>query len=138
KQQTIREYTAAYERAFFEDLDQLRFAPADVYPRATDHIPDIVELVGGLLATDHAYEVDGDVYFRVDKFPAYGALSKLDRAGLRAGARVATDKYEKEPASDFALWKRAGEGDDLLGAASPSPWGAGRPGWHIEGSAVAM
>src|SRR5204862_100346 len=63
---------------------------------------------------------------------------KLDRAGLRAGARVATDKYEKESASDFALWKRAGEGDDLLGAAWPSPWGAGRPGWHIECSAMAM
>jgi len=136
--QTIREYSATYERAFFEDLETLRFMPADIYPRATEHIGDIIELVGGLLADGHAYEVDGDVYFRVDSFPAYGALSKLDRAGLRAGARVATDKYEKESASDFALWKRAGEGDDLLGAAWPSPWGAGRPGWHIECSAMAM
>ena len=138
QQQTIREYTATYERAFFEDLDRLRFAPADVYPRATDHIPDIVELVAGLLATDHAYEVEGDVYFRVDSFPGYGTLSKLDRRGLRAGARVAQDKYEKESASDFAVWKRAGEGDDLLGAAWASPWGNGRPGWHIECSAMAM
>src|SRR5205085_2818117 len=136
--QTIREYSATYERAFSEDLETLRFMPADIYPRATEHIGDIIELVGGLLADGHAYEVDGDVYFRVDSFPAYGALSKLDRAGLRAGARVATDKYEKESASDFALWKRAGEGDDLLGAAWPSPWGAGRPGWHIECSAMAM
>jgi len=136
--QTIREYSAIYERAFFEDLEQLRFAPADVYPRATEHIAEIIELVGGLLENGNAYEVDGDVYYRVDSFPAYGSLSKLDRGGLRAGARVATDKYEKESASDFALWKRAGEGDDLLGAAWPSPWGSGRPGWHIECSAMAM
>ncbi|HEX6347768.1 MAG TPA: cysteine--tRNA ligase [Candidatus Dormibacteraeota bacterium] len=136
--QTIREYSTIYERAFFEDLDKLRFAPADVYPRATDSIADIIELVSGLVGDGHAYEVDGDVYFRVDSFPAYGALSKLDRRGLRAGARVATDKYEKESASDFALWKRAADGDDLLGAAWPSPWGPGRPGWHIECSAMAM
>ncbi|MEP7106244.1 MAG: cysteine--tRNA ligase [Chloroflexota bacterium] len=136
--QTIREYTAGYERAFFEDLSKLRFVPADIYPRATENIPDILELVTGLVDTGDADVVDGDVYFRVDSFPRYGALSRLDRSGLRAGARVAQDKYEKETASDFALWKRAGQGDDLLGAAWPSPWGPGRPGWHIECSAMAM
>jgi cysteinyl-tRNA synthetase len=136
--QTIREYTARYEQAFFEDLETLRFQPADLYPRATDHIPDIIELVAGLVAKGNAYVVDGDVYFRVDSFPRYGALSRLDRGGLRAGARVAQDKYDKETASDFALWKKAGPGDYLLGAAWPSPWSEGRPGWHIECSAMAM
>ena len=73
--QTIREYSATYERAFFEDLETLRFMPADIYPRATEHIGDLIELVGGLLADGHAYEVDGDVYFRVDSFPAVRAAS---------------------------------------------------------------
>jgi cysteinyl-tRNA synthetase len=134
----IRDYTARYARAFFDDLATLRFRPADVYPRATDHIPDIIELIAGLLASGHAYEVDGDVYFRVDSFSAYGRLAKLDRSGLRPGARVATDRYEKESATDFALWKRAQEGDVALGAAWESPFGLGRPGWHIECSAMAM
>ena len=135
---TIREYTQRYADAFFEDLATLRFRPADVYPRATEHIGDILELVAGLVANGHAYVVEGDVYYRVDSFPAYGRLAKLDRSGLRAGARVATDRYEKESATDFALWKRAQPGDGALGAAWDSPYGAGRPGWHIECSAMAM
>lgn len=134
----IRQYTERYAQAFFEDLATLRFEPADVYPRATEHIPEIIELISGLLATGHAYEVDGDVYFRVDSFPAYGRLAKLDRSGLRVGARVATDRYEKESATDFALWKRAQPGDVALGAAWESPFGLGRPGWHIECSAMSM
>jgi len=82
--------------------------------------------------------VDGDVYFRIASFPQYGALSHLDRAGLRAGARVATDKYEKESATDFALWKRAKQDDERVGAAWEASFGRGRPGWHIECSAMAM
>ncbi len=135
---TIREYTERYTQAFFEDLATLRFQPADVYPRATDHIGDIVELVAGLIERGHAYQVDGDVYFRVASFPRYGRLAKLDRSGLRSGARVAQDRYEKESATDFALWKRAQPGDAGRGAAWDSPFGSGRPGWHIECSAMAM
>ncbi len=136
--QTIEEYTRHYTEAFFADLADLRCLPPDLTPRATDSIPDIIELVAGLVEKGHAYQVDGDVYFRVDSFPAYGRLSHIDRAGLKAGARVETDKYEKESASDFALWKRAQPGDAALGASWPSPFGPGRPGWHIECSAMAM
>ncbi|HEX6548601.1 MAG TPA: cysteine--tRNA ligase [Candidatus Dormibacteraeota bacterium] len=137
-EQTIQEYTRGYERAFFEDVKTLRFRPATVYPRATEHVGDIVRLIQGLIASGHAYEVDGDVYYRVDSFPTYGRLAHLDRAGLKPGARVATDKYEKESATDFALWKRAAPGDAALGAAWDSPFGTGRPGWHIECSAMSM
>ncbi len=134
----IRTYTEPYAKAFFDDLETLRFRPASVYPRATEHIGAIIELIAGLLATGHAYEVDGDVYFRVDSFPRYGELAKLDRSGLRVGARVAQDRYEKESATDFALWKRAQPGDAAVGAAWDSPFGVGRPGWHIECSAMSM
>ena len=136
--ETIQEYTRRYAEAFFADIAALRFLPADVYPRATEHVTDIVELVEGLVAGGHAYVVDGDVYFRVDSFPAYGSLSHIDRSGLKVGARVAQDKYEKESATDFALWKRSQPGDTDLGAGWPSPFGTGRPGWHIECSAMAM
>jgi cysteinyl-tRNA synthetase len=98
----------------------------------------MILLIERLLAGGHAYQADGDVYFRVGSFPAYGALSHLDRAGLRLGARVATDKYEKESATDFALWKRAQPADERVGAAWEAPFGRGRPGWHIECSAMAM
>jgi cysteinyl-tRNA synthetase len=134
----IQEYTRPYEDAFFEDLETLRFKPATLYPRATEHIGDILELIAGLVDRGHAYAVEGDVYYRVDSFPAYGRLAHLDRAGLKLGARVATDKYDKESATDFALWKRASPGDAERGGAWNSPFGPGRPGWHIECSAMAM
>ncbi len=136
--QTIREYTERYTQAFFADMAQLRFLPADFYPRATDNIPDIVELVSGLVAKGNAYVADGDVYFRVSSFPRYGELSHIDRSGLKVGARVAQDRYDKESATDFALWKRSQPGDEALGASWRSPFGSGRPGWHIECSAMAM
>jgi len=138
KGQTLREYVGPYEVAFFEDLAALRAQPAEFYPRATGHIEEMVLLIEKLLETGHAYEAEGDVYFRISSFPVYGRLSRLDRSGLRTGARVATDKYEKESATDFALWKRSEAGDQLVGAAWGAPFGQGRPGWHIECSAMAM
>jgi len=133
---TITEYAKPFIDAFFEDMRALRAAPVEHYPKATQHIPEMVKMIETLLARGNAYMVDGDVYFRIDSFPRYGALSHLDRSGLRAGARVANDKYEKESASDFALWKRAQPGDRELGAAWDAPFGRGRPGWHIECSAM--
>ena len=134
----ISELTRPYEEAFFEDLRALRAQPVEVYPRATAHVPAMVDLIERLLQGGHAYQTEGGVYFRISSFPAYGALSRLDRAGLRAGARVATDKYEKESATDFALWKHAEAEDERVGAAWEAPFGRGRPGWHIECSAMAM
>ena len=133
---TITEYAKPFIDAFFEDMRALRAAPVEHYPKATEHIPEMVKMIETLIARGNAYIADGDVYFRIDSFPRYGALSHLDRSGLRAGARVANDKYEKESASDFALWKRAQPGDRELGAAWDAPFGRGRPGWHIECSAM--
>jgi cysteinyl-tRNA synthetase len=135
---TIAEYTRPYQEAFQEDLRALRAQDAELYPRATGHVEEMMALIERLMEGDHAYQVDGDVYFRISSFPAYGALSHLDRAGLRPGARVLTDKYEKESATDFALWKRAKPDDERVGAAWEAPFGRGRPGWHIECSAMAM
>jgi cysteinyl-tRNA synthetase len=133
---TIGEYVKPFEAAFFEDMASLRAQRAEHYPRATEHIPDMVAMIQTLIENDNAYITDGDVYFRIASFPAYGALSHLDRAGLKAGARVATDKYDKESVSDFALWKHSHPGDEKLGAAWDAPFGRGRPGWHIECSAM--
>ncbi|TMD87218.1 MAG: cysteine--tRNA ligase [Chloroflexi bacterium] len=134
---TIAEYVKPYVDAFFEDMRALRALPADRYPRATEHIPEMVAMIGTLLERGYAYAADGDVYFRIDSFPRYGRLSHLDRSGLRAGMRVSTDKYDKESVSDFALWKKAHPHDEELGAAWDAPFGRGRPGWHIECSAMA-
>jgi cysteinyl-tRNA synthetase len=133
---TIGEYVEPYMAAFFEDMAALRAQSAEHYPRATEHIPEMVEMIGALIDQQYAYIADGDVYFRIASFPAYGALSHLDRGGLRVGARVAADKYDKESVSDFALWKKAQPGDEQLGAAWDAPFGRGRPGWHIECSAM--
>ena len=134
---SISEYTTPYEDAFFADMATLRAERAEHYPRATEHIPEMVEMITTLIADGNAYAAeDGDVYFRISSFPKYGQLSHLDRAGLRPGARVATDKYDKESVSDFALWKKALPGDEEIGAAWDAPFGKGRPGWHIECSAM--
>jgi cysteinyl-tRNA synthetase len=133
---TIGGYVKPYEAAFFEDLVSLRIEPAEYYPRASHHIAEMIAMISKLLKLGSAYIADGDVYFRIASFPAYGALSRLDRGGLKAGVRVAADKYEKESVSDFALWKKAQPGDDRLGATWEAPFGRGRPGWHIECSAM--
>ena len=133
---TIGEYVKPYVAAFFEDIGALRAQPATHYPRATEHIPEMVEMITELIENQNAYVADGDVYFRIASFPTYGALSHLDCGGLRAGARIAADKYDKESVSDFALWKKAQPMDEKLGAAWDAPFGRGRPGWHIECSAM--
>jgi len=133
---TIDEYVKPYVAAFFEDMGALRAQPATQYPRATEHIPEMIEMISELIENQNAYSADGDVYFRIASFPAYGALSRLDRSGLKPGVRVATDKYDKESVSDFALWKKAHPEDATLGAAWDAPFGRGRPGWHIECSAM--
>jgi cysteinyl-tRNA synthetase len=133
---TIGEYVKPYTEAFFADMAALRAQPAEHFPRATEHIGDMVAMISALLEHGHAYIADGDVYFRIASFPSYGALSRLDRGGLRAGMRVAADKYDKESVSDFALWKKAQPEDERLGAAWDAPFGRGRPGWHIECSAM--
>jgi cysteinyl-tRNA synthetase len=133
---TISAYVEPYVKAFFEDMAALRAERAEHYPRATEHIPEMVDMISTLIEHENAYIADGDVYFRIASFPGYGALSHLDRAGLKPGARVATDKYDKESVSDFALWKKSQPDDAKLGAEWDAPFGAGRPGWHIECSAM--
>jgi cysteinyl-tRNA synthetase len=133
---TIDEYVKPYVEAFFQDMATLRAERVEHYPRATEHIPEMVDMISTLIENGNAYIVDGDVYFRIASFPKYGELSHLDRAGLKAGARVATDKYEKESVSDFALWKRSLPEDEKIGASWDAPFGKGRPGWHIECSAM--
>jgi cysteinyl-tRNA synthetase len=136
---TIRAFTDRFTRAFFEDRDFLRIRPADVYTRATDYIPAMVALVTRLLERGVAYRGDdGSVYYAISRFPTYGRLSRVDTRELRAGARVQSDDYAKEDVQDFALWKAASAADEAAGAAWDAPFGRGRPGWHLECSAMAL
>ena len=133
---SLEAFTRTFKTAFFEDLKVLNVEPAEYYPAATDHVPEMIAIIQKLLAKGHAYQSeDGSIYFSVSSFPAYGKLAHLDMAGLRPGARVHHDEYEKENVADFALWKAwdAKDGDVVWEA----PWGRGRPGWHIECSAMA-
>jgi cysteinyl-tRNA synthetase len=134
---TIDEYTAKYIDALWEDFDALGCERPEVVPRATRHIPEMVTLIEKLLATNHAYKSDGSIYYRIASFPEYGKLSKINFAGNIAGAseRVDTDKYEKEDARDFALWKEPASDKE---PAWDTEIGRGRPGWHIECSAMSM
>ena len=135
---SLREFTQPFAAAFFEDSDRLGMERAEHYPLATDHLPEMVELVQKLIDRELAYLADGSVYFDISKFPSYGQLARLDTSGLREGERASgDDAYEKENARDFVLWKggeRPEEGDV---AVWDSPWGPGRPGWHLECSALA-
>lgn len=123
----------AYSHEYLELMDRLGVQRADVYPRVSDHIEDVVRVVEGLVDRGAAYARDGNVFFDVTSFPGYGKLSRRTPDDLRAGARVEVDEAKKNPA-DFALWKRAKPGEP----AWPSPWGPGRPGWHIECTAMAL
>src|SRR4051812_47416666 len=135
----IGEVTAPIEEIFHRDREYLRIQPAEVYPKATDFIPQMIALVERLVAGGVAYRAgDGSGYFAIDKFPGYGKLSRLDTREVKSGARVLQDDYSKENAQDFALWKAAKPEDEATGAAWNSPWGRGRPGWHLECSAMAM
>ena len=136
---TIREVTEPVTGVFFADRDYLRIEPAETYPKATDYIPQMIRLVERLMANGTAYQADdGSVYFAIGRFPSYGRLSRLDTREIRSGARVAQDDYSKENAQDFALWKAAKPEDEQVEAAWDSPWGRGRPGWHLECSAMAI
>jgi cysteinyl-tRNA synthetase len=136
---TIGEVTEPVVDVFHQDRAYLRIEPAEHYPRATGYIREMIALVERLFAKGIAYQAeDGSVYFAIARFPDYGHLSRLDKRELKIGARVAQDDYTKENAQDFALWKAATEQDERAGAAWDSPWGRGRPGWHLECSAMAM
>ena len=134
---SIDEYTAKYIDALWEDFDALGCERPDIVPRATRHIPEMVDLIEKLLATDHAYRSEDSIYYRIASFPEYGKLSKINFAGNIAGAseRVDTDKYDKEDARDFALWKEPASESE---PAWDTSIGRGRPGWHIECSAMSM
>ena len=138
---TLRQHVDPFAKAFQEDRDWLRILPAHEEPRATEYIPAMIRLIEGLLDKGVAYRgEDGSVYFSIAQFPAYGRLSRLDTRELRTGAseRVTADEYAKEDARDFVLWKAARPEDEAVGATWDAPFGRGRPGWHIECSAMAL
>jgi cysteinyl-tRNA synthetase len=136
---TIAEVTEPVMETFHADREFLRIEKAEKYPRATEHLPEMIDLVARLIERELAYQAeDGSVYYAIGRFDGYGKLSRLDTREIKAGARVAQDDYTKENVQDFALWKAAKPEDEKAGAAWDSPWGRGRPGWHLECSAMAM
>ena len=133
----IGEYTESFADLFLEDAKTLGMCTPDAMPRATGHITGMIEFIQRLVEKGHAYQADdGAVYFSVKSFPSYGRLRGLDPSGLEAGARVEHDDYDKAEARDFALWKPADADAIRTGAAWDSPWGKGRPGWHLECSVM--
>ncbi len=122
-----------FQKSALEDMDALKVARADKYPKVTEHIPEIIALAKKLVERGYAYETEDGVYFEVEKFPGYGKLSKQSPDEIKAGARIEIDEKKRNPA-DFALWKKAKPGEPSF----ESPWGKGRPGWHIECSAMSM
>jgi cysteinyl-tRNA synthetase len=131
---SLDEYTAPFIESFLRDLDLLHIERAEHFPRATHHIPEIIELVARLVERGYAYESDGSVFFSIARDADYGHLSGFDLAQVRRGERVAADEYGKEDVRDFVLWKGVKPGEP----AWESPWGPGRPGWHVECSAMSM
>ena len=131
----LRQFTQRYKDAFHQDIHTLRIVPADVYPAATETIPEMIELIQKLFDKGLAYQADDkSVYFSIAKWPKYGQLVRLDRDNMRAGVRIKLDEYAKDSVADFALWKAWDEADGDVWW--DSPWGRGRPGWHIECSAM--
>lgn len=131
---TLRDYTNKYAEAFLADCKTLRIELPGMLPRATDHIQEMVSLIKKLEEKGYTYRKDGSVYFSIANFPGYGRLSKADFSGAQTGTRVDADKYDKENARDFVLWKARKEGEDYW----DTEIGPGRPGWHIECSAMSM
>jgi cysteinyl-tRNA synthetase len=131
---TIREYTEKYIEAFLQDMSALNLQAPEEIVRATDHVEDMVDLIERLQKKGLTYASEGSIYYRIAKFPDYGKLSKIDVVGMKAGARVDNDRYEKDDARDFALWKAPKPGEHFW----ETRIGPGRPGWHIECSAMAM
>jgi cysteinyl-tRNA synthetase len=130
----LAEYTAPFVDSFFEALDRLQVERAERYPRATEHIPEMLALIGRLMERGYAYVAEGSVFFRIGRDEDYGRLSGKDLSQMRRGERVLADEYDKEDLRDFVLWKAAKPGEPSW----DSPWGPGRPGWHIECSAMSM
>jgi cysteinyl-tRNA synthetase len=143
---SIGDVTRPMEQAFFADLETVGVRPADSYPRATEHIDEMIDIIRRLVDNGHAYTTaDGSVYFDISSFDRYGRLARIEQAEIRSGAGLASraggidaDEYEKADARDFALWKAAKDVDLQVGAAWHTPWSEGRPGWHIECSAMSM
>jgi len=131
---SLREYTDKYIRFFFEDIDLLRIRRADVYPRVTEHIKEMADMVRILLDKGYAYRKNGSIYFKVGEFSDYGKLARVDLSHIKPGATVEADEYEKEDVRDFALWKEKREGEPFW----VTDIGEGRPGWHIECSAMSI
>ena len=132
--QSLEEITAPVTAAFFADLETLGILPADVYPKATEHIAEMIALIERLLEAGYAYESEGSIFFRIADDEDYGRLSGHDLSQARQGERVVSDDYDKEDVRDFVLWKEVKPGEPSW----DSPWGPGRPGWHIECSAMSM
>jgi cysteinyl-tRNA synthetase len=134
---SIDDFTAPYITEFWEDFDALGMERPEVTPRATHHIREMIDIIAKLLDNGKAYESEGSIYYRISAFPEYGKLSRISFSGNIAGGseRIDTDKYEKEDARDFALWKLVGEDEE---PGWDAPFGRGRPGWHIECSAMSM
>ena len=134
---SLKKFTKKYKDAFFADLEELRIEKADVYPAATECIGDMIKIIKTLEAKGFAYKAsDGCVYYSIKKFPKYGELAKIDMENQRAGVRIKNDEYAKDSVADFALWKAWDEADGDVWW--NSPWGKGRPGWHIECSAMSQ
>ena len=131
---SIEDFTAIYTQAFLDDCDALRLERPERLSKATEHIGDMVHAIEELGAKGHTYTSEGSVYFKIASFPEYGKLSHNDFAGIRSGARVDVDEYDKADARDFVLWKGR-KGNERFWS---TPFGDGRPGWHIECSAMAM
>ncbi|HEV7669931.1 MAG TPA: cysteine--tRNA ligase [Thermoanaerobaculia bacterium] len=130
----LSEYTAPFIESFLADLDRLHVERAEHYPRATDYVAEMIEIIATLVEKEFAYEADGSVFFRIASDPDYGKLSGFHLDAARRGERVADDEYDKEDVRDFVLWKAVKPGEPSW----DSPWGPGRPGWHIECSAMSM
>src|SRR5881397_3760353 len=130
----LEEYTRTYIDAFFEDIEALGIEKAEHYPRATRYIPEMVRLVRRLQEKGHVYESRGSLYFKIDTFPAYGRLSGIDRLEMAGQARIDSDEYEKNDPRDFAVWKARKDGEPFW----ETELGPGRPGWHLECSAMSM
>ena len=137
KNMPLREFTAIYKKAFFEDLDTLHIERATVYPEATTHIQEMQDVIKILMEKGYAYQApDRSIYYSIDKFKNYGALARIDMENQRAGVRINADEYAKDSVADFALWKAWDPNDGDV--KWQSPWGEGRPGWHLECSAMSM
>ena len=131
----LKEFTSTYTNSFFEDIKALNIEPAEHYPAATDYIDAMIAMIEKLIDLGYGYVAgDGSVYYRIERFEKYGALARLDLEGMQSGGRISQDEYEKDHIGDFALWKAHVEEDGDV--AWDSPWGKGRPGWHIECSAM--